>query len=67
MSSIIAVCSFGTFMKALSLSPLSLLYTIHAHYILIPIIFSVFYYKEHIDRKKVFAVFLSMIAIAFLI
>lgn len=66
-SSIIALCSFGTFMKALSLAPLSLLYTIHAHYILIPIIFSVIYYKEHIDTKKVLAVFLSMIAIAFLI
>lgn len=66
-SGLIATFSFGTFVKALSLAPLSLLYTIHAHYILIPIIFSVFYYREHINFRKAMAVIISMLAISFLI
>ncbi len=53
--------------KAIMTGPISIVYTIHAHYILIPILLSVFFYKEHIDTKKVLAVLLSMSAIAFLI
>jgi uncharacterized membrane protein len=54
-------------MQAMAIAPLSIVYTIHAHYILIPIIFSVIYYKEHMDLRKFLAVLISMIAIAFLI
>jgi uncharacterized membrane protein len=67
LTGILTFLTVYTWMRALEVAPLSLLYTIHAHYILIPIIFSVFYYKEHIDFKKALAVVLSMIAIAFLI
>jgi uncharacterized membrane protein len=67
LSGIISVISFWTFMQAMAIAPLSIVYTIHAHYILIPIIFSVIYYKEHMDLRKFLAVLISMIAIAFLI
>jgi len=66
-SGMISVLSLWSLVKAIAIAPLSLVYTIHAHYILIPIIFSVVFYKEHIDLRKTSAVVISMIAIAFLI
>jgi uncharacterized membrane protein len=67
ITSILSGFSVFSLLKAIQTGPYSLVYTIHAHYILIPIIFSVFFYKEHINFKKVCAVVLSMVAIAFLI
>lgn len=66
-SGLVGSLSFASFSKALSIAPISLVYTIHAHYILIPILFSVIYYKEHMDIRKLLAVVLSMLAIGFLV
>jgi hypothetical protein len=40
---------------------------IHAHYILVPIILSIWWYGEHINTRKVAAVVLSFLAISLLI
>jgi drug/metabolite transporter (DMT)-like permease len=45
---------------------LGIVQTIHALYIVIPIILSVLIYKEHIDLKKVIAVLLCIATLAFL-
>jgi uncharacterized membrane protein len=54
-------------MNAMSTGQVSLVYTIQAHYIVIPIILSVIYYKEHMDLRKFAAVVLSMVAIGLLV
>lgn len=65
-SGILAFVSFYALLKAYSLGAISLIYTIHAHYILIPIFLSVWFYKEHMDVRKFAAVALSVVAIGLL-
>ncbi len=60
---ILGFLSYFTFLKALSTGYVSLVYVIHAHYILIPIILSVWWYKEHINFRKLAAVVVSCLAI----
>lgn len=67
LSSLLGMASYIALMKALSTGQISLVYTIQAHYIVIPIILSVWFYKEHMDMRKFIAVALSMAAIGLLI
>lgn len=67
ITAILGALAVYTISMALATGPISIVYTIHAHYILIPILLSVFFYQEHINWQKVAAVALSMIAIAFLV
>ncbi len=67
LSAILSVFALYSLFKAISLGQLSLVYTIHAHYILIPIILSVWWYGEHINFRKLAAVVVSFLAIALLI
>lgn len=62
----IAFFSAYTMLKALSMGFASLVYVIHAHYILIPIILSVWWYRDHINMRKFAAVVVSFLAIALL-
>ena len=62
----IALFSAYTMLKALSLGLASLVYVIHAHYILIPIVLSVWWYGDHINVRKFAAVVVSFLAIALL-
>lgn len=45
---------------------LGIVYTINSLYILIPIILSIIFYKEHWNARKAFAIFLSVAALALL-
>ncbi len=58
--------SFFAFLKAISLGLVSIVYVIHAHYILIPIVLSVWWYKDHINARKLFAIVVSSLAITLL-
>jgi drug/metabolite transporter (DMT)-like permease len=67
LAGILSFASFYSLLKAMSLGQLSLVYVIHAHYILVPIILSIWWYGEHINTRKVAAVVLSFLAISLLI
>jgi len=67
VTAFVGLLSLYAIARAIATGPISIVYTIHAHYILIPIILSVIYYKEHINLQKVAAVVVSMLAISFLI
>lgn len=67
ISSLIGMASYVSLMNAMSTGQVSLVYTIQAHYIVIPIILSVMFYKEHMDLRKFAAVVLSMVAIGLLV
>jgi len=58
--------SFLFFLKAISGGLISLVYVIHAHYILIPIVLSIWWYKDHINLRKFAAVVVSFLAISLL-
>lgn len=65
VSGVIQAISFGTFMLAFEYGgPLAIVYTIHSLYILIPIVLAIILYKEHWNLRKVFAIVLSLGAIA---
>lgn len=66
VSGAIGFVAVFTLFKALSTGLVSLVYVIQAHYILIPIILSVWWYKEHINVRKVIAILVSSIAIILL-
>ena len=51
--------------KALQEGLLSIVYTVQSFYILIPIILSVFIYREHMNLRKGLAIMLSVLAIIF--
>ncbi|MDO8552967.1 MAG: EamA family transporter [bacterium] len=55
-----------TLIKALTTGLVSLVYVIHAHYILIPIVLSVWWYKDHINLRKILAIVVSFLAIGLL-
>ncbi len=67
LTMVISVIALYALLKAISIGQLSLVYTIQAHYILIPIILSVWWYGEHINARKLFAVVVSFLAIGLLI
>lgn len=69
LGSIAAVLTFVSFyclMQAVSVGLVSLVYVIHAHYILIPIVLSVWWYGDHINLRKLVAVCVSFLAIMLL-
>lgn len=55
-----------TLFEAIGRGYLSLVYVIHAHYILIPIVLSVWWYGEHINVRKMIAIVISCLAIILL-
>lgn len=59
------VSAYGLY-QALNTGLVSLVYVIQAHYILIPIILSVWWYKDHINFRKFGAVAVSFLAITML-
>jgi drug/metabolite transporter (DMT)-like permease len=58
--------SFYLLLLAFHSGYISLVYTIHAHYILIPIFLSVWWYGEHINLRKFAAVVLSCVTLTLL-
>lgn len=58
--------SFIFLLLAISMDNLSLAYSVNAHYILIPVLLSVWLYKEHWNKQKALALLLSMLALALL-
>ncbi len=58
--------AFYLLLLAINGGDLSLVYSINAHYILIPIILSIWYYKEHWNTQKVIAIALSLVALVLL-
>lgn len=66
IAGVLGFLSTFTLFNALKTGYVSLVYVIHAHYILIPIILSVWWYKEHINARKVMAVAVSSLAITLL-
>jgi drug/metabolite transporter (DMT)-like permease len=60
--------SFATIMIAFSLGGLlSVVYTINSMYILVPIVLSIIYYKEHWNLQKVLAIAASLLALFFMV
>lgn len=57
---------FSTMMLALAGGSLGIVYAIQSLYILIPIILSIIFYKEHWNVRKIIAIILSLVALAFL-
>lgn len=58
--------SFASLVFAIDLGTLSIVYTVQSLYILIPIVLSIIYYNEHWNPQKVFAIVLSIAALALL-
>ena len=66
IAALIGFFSAYTLIRALSTGLVSLVYAIHAHYILIPIVLSVWWYGDHINLRKVVAIVVSFLAIILL-
>lgn len=58
--------SFYFLLLAFIGSDLSIVYSIHAHYILIPVLLAVWLYKEHWNKQKAIALMLSLLALVLL-
>lgn len=58
--------AFYTLLLAFSAGDLSVVYAINAHYILIPVVLSVWFYGEHWNARKAFALTLSLAALVLL-
>lgn len=65
-SAFFGITSAYSLFVALSTGLVSLVYVIQAHYILIPIVLSVWWYRDHINARKFLAVVVSFSAIALL-
>ena len=65
-SAFFGLLSAYSLFKAMSTGLVSLVYVIQAHYILIPIVLSVWWYKDHINLRKLAAVMVSFLAITLL-
>jgi multidrug transporter EmrE-like cation transporter len=63
---VVQLLSFYFLLLALVDSNLSIVYSINAHYILIPVLLSVWLYKEHWNTQKAAALVLSMLALVLL-
>ncbi len=66
VSAFFGLFSAYSLFKAMSTGLVSLVYVIQAHYILIPIVLSVWWYKDHINLRKLAAVMVSFLAITLL-
>jgi|SRR3989344_5082700 len=66
VSGVIAFISSYCLFEAISSGYVSLVYVIQAHYILIPIVLSVWWYRDHINMRKLAAVVISFFAIGLL-
>lgn len=66
IAALIGFFSAYTLVRALSTGLVSLVYAIHAHYILIPIVLSVWWYGDHINPRKMIAIGVSFLAIILL-
>jgi len=66
IAAVLGIFSTYTLITALSTGLVSLVYVIHAHYILIPIVLSVWWYKDHINLRKILAIAVSFLAIGLL-
>lgn len=66
VTGLIAFVSSFTLFKAFTTGYVSLVYVIQAHYILIPIILSVWWYREHINVRKAAAIVVSSLALILL-
>ncbi|OGG79359.1 hypothetical protein A3A39_01955 [Candidatus Kaiserbacteria bacterium RIFCSPLOWO2_01_FULL_54_13] len=66
LSGIFSFLSSLSLFMALSTGFVSIVYVIQAHYILIPIVLSVWWYKDHINLRKLSAVVVSFLAITLL-
>lgn len=58
--------SFYFLLLAIAGDSLSLVYSINAHYILIPVLLSVWFYKEHWNKRKAAALIVSLLALVLL-
>jgi uncharacterized membrane protein len=65
-SAFFGITSAYSLFVALDVGLVSLVYVIQAHYILIPIVLSVWWYRDHINLRKFAAVVVSFAAIALL-
>lgn len=66
LSGFLQFAGFYTILKAFELGALSVVFTVNSLYIVIPIALSIIIYKEHWNARKVFAIVLSIVALAFL-
>lgn len=66
LSAFFGFLSAYSLFEALNTGFVSLVYVIQAHYILIPIVLSVWWYRDHINMRKFAAVVVSFLAIALL-
>jgi len=66
LSAFFGFLSAYSLFEALNTGLVSLVYVIQAHYILIPIVLSVWWYRDHINMRKFAAVVISFLAIALL-
>ncbi len=66
IAAVLGTVATYTLIRALSTGLVSLVYVIHAHYILIPIVLSVWWYKDHINIRKILAIVVSFLAIGLL-
>ncbi len=63
---LLQITSFYFFLRAFAGSDVSIVYSINAHYIVIPVILSVLLYKEHWNKQKAFALVVSVLALILL-
>lgn len=63
---VVQLFSFYFLLLAIAGDSLSIVYSINAHYILIPVLLSVWLYKEHWNLQKAAALVLSMLALVLL-
>lgn len=67
VSGVIQFISFAAFILAFALGgTLAIVYTIHSLYILIPIVLSIIFFKEHWNAQKAVAIILSIAALGLL-
>ncbi len=66
LGGVLQFATFVTFLLALKEGDLAVVYTINSFYILIPIVLSIIFYKEHFNARKALAIGLSILAIFFL-
>lgn len=66
LSGVVTFLSSYCLFVALTTGFASIVYVIQAHYILIPIVLSVWWYRDHINMRKLLAVMISFLAIGLL-
>lgn len=66
VNGLMQLTSFYFLLLAFAVGNLSLVYSINAHYIVIPVILSVIFYKEHWNKQKALALAISVLALVLL-